>query len=107
MKEPTQELVDAVAKAVALARAEFGEPEFRYFKKRVSWHPRDKCHFIPVGDGDEVSREEYETNAAQAGVNEMERFMGRLKATYTRYDRKQVAPAWREELLKLIPVYPA
>lgn len=102
-----QQLDAAVAQVVAMARAQFGEPEFRYFKKKVRWQPREKSHFYAIGDGDPITQEEYEANAAQAAVDEMDRFMGRLKRTYWRYERKQVAPAWRERLLELIPTYPA
>ena len=31
--------------------------------------------------------------------------MGRLKQGYYRYEREQVAPAWREKLLEIIPQY--
>jgi hypothetical protein len=97
---------EAVAAAVSAARLLFGEPEYTYHKKQVVWRSREKSHFVDINVGPQITREEYEANATQSALNETARFMGRLKQTYWRYERKQVAPAWREKLLELVPKYP-
>jgi hypothetical protein len=102
------ELRDAVERAVEVAKKLFGEPEYTYYRQRVTWSSRDKTHFVPVAPNrhEPITRDEYEKNATQAAINEQERFMGRLKQTYYRYARKQVNQAWREKLLALVPGYP-
>jgi hypothetical protein len=102
------EFESAVAKAIELAKRAHGDPEYTYYKQCVTWNARTKTHFVPVTPSHKVpiTREEYEKHATQAKINEVERFMGKLKQTYYRYEREQVAPAWREKLLELVPNYP-
>jgi hypothetical protein len=105
MSEQPAEFEAAVHRVIQMARELYGEPSYTYHVKEVRYSPRTKSHSYTIGDGPECSREEYEANVAQSKADETERFMGRLKRSYKRYDREQVAPAWREKLIALLPNY--
>lgn len=87
----------------------YGEPEWRYFKKYVPWSKergrKTGCHFIPVGDGDEVSKESYHKNVEKSDRIVREAFMGRAPYSYWRYDKKMTKDGWREHLIKDVKAY--
>jgi hypothetical protein len=104
--------MSALDPLVQWAKTEFGEPEFTYSKKRASWTrghgPRSPAsHWIAIGAGQPVSKEEYDANIEESKRNELEAFMGRLKRSYWRYEATMSKPGWRERLIDLIKNYPS
>lgn len=94
---------------IAEYRGLYGEPEYRYFKKRVSWQSarrgQEGQHFIPIGDGDEVSKEEYEANVAEYERIRRLAFLSKYPQSYWKYDRKMVKDGWRERLIQDIEAF--
>lgn len=83
-------------------RSQHGEPEYRYFKRLVVWS-RDRrkgCHIVPIGDGEAVTKEEYEANCAETKRIRTEAFYGRWPRNYWEYHRKMIKDGWREVLIK-------
>lgn len=81
----------------------YGEPEYRYFKKNVTWvkyRRKPGYHSSPVGDGTEVSKDEYDANIVISKKYSADAFMGKLPCSYWRYDRKLSKDGWREALIK-------
>lgn len=94
---------DLLDQIIAKYRSQHGEPEYRYFKKLVVWtkfRREPGYHCTPIGDGTEISKEEYEANIADSARFCTEAFMGRLPQSYWKYDRKMVKDGWREILVK-------
>lgn len=109
MSELTAEQIAcALSSLVELARKEFGETQWRYSKKQVTWsrfRNRPGSHFVPCGEGDEVTQAEYDANIAESKRLEVEAFMGRCKHSYVRYDKNIAVPGWRERLVEMIREY--
>lgn len=100
-------MIKSLEQAVAWYMAEYGEPGYRYSKKRVLWSKSRRqqgYHSIPSGDGEEVSKEEYEENIAASNKFVTEAFMCRLQISYWRYDKKLSKDGWREVLLRDIDI---
>lgn len=98
-------MTEPLSKIIAQYREQYGEPEYRYFKIHVSWSkPRRQRgrHFMPIGPGTTVTKEEYEANIAESNRLVGEAFMGRCTWNYWRYDREMVKDGWREVLIKEI-----
>src|SRR6185369_14250864 len=94
-------LAEAIQNLVTHACAEFGETQWRYEKKRISWirsgrNSREYYHSTPCGHGEEVSKEEYDANIAASNERVIMAFKGKWRASYDRYDRVMAAPGWRE-----------
>lgn len=93
---------------IVVGRLEFGETEYRYFKKTASFSHADGPrkpgrHWVSVSDdGTEVTQEEYAANIEQSKRCQVDAFMGRLKRSYVVYDRKITKPGWREKLTEMI-----
>lgn len=95
---------------VDLYRAAHGEPEYRYFKKRIAWVPPSRRghsgeHVIPIGDGEEIERDEYEANIAEYEKVRREAFLNKHPKGYWRYDMKMIKPGWRERLIEDVERY--
>lgn len=100
--------MSTLEKIVAEYQEMFGEPEYRYFKKYVPWSkPRRGTghHFVPIGDGEEISQEEFEANTAECERVRTEAFMGRYPRSYWKFDRKMIKEGWREHLIKDIQIW--
>lgn len=100
-----EELSSALSRLIAVARSEFGETQWRYEKKLISWirfRRRPGSHSTPIGDGEPVTKEEYDANIAESKRRDLEAFMGRYPQSYTRYDKKISTPGWRERLIEMI-----
>lgn len=85
-------------------RAEFGEPQYLYFKKRIPWASPGRGrrfgeHIIPIGDGEEISKEEYDANIAEYEHVRRQAFLGKHPQSYWRFDQKLVKDGWHERLL--------
>jgi len=99
-----------LARLVELAKAEFGESEFAYSKRHVSWvygrkRGQKGSHFIPIGPGDPITQEEYEANIEEEKRIRLEAFMGRWPKSYWSYEKKLTRPGWREKLVEMINSY--
>mgnify|MGYP001609525821 FL=1 len=95
--------MSTLEQVIAEYRAQHGEPAFRYYKKYVVWSKfrrKPGYHVTPIGDGDEVTREEYEANIAESKRQRGEAFMGRLPHSYWEYGQKMIRDGWREALIK-------
>lgn len=95
---------------VELAKEEFGESEFAYSKRHITWvHGRKRgekgSHFMPIGDGQPITREEYEANIEEEIRIRREAFMGRWPRSYWSYEKKLTRPGWREKLVEKINSY--
>jgi hypothetical protein len=98
-------LTHALGDLIDVARIEFGETEWLYFKKDVRWSQRGRrsgSHFIAIGDGTPVTREEYEAGVAEGKRCQFEAFMGRYPRSYVLYEKKIAKSGWREELIKIL-----
>jgi hypothetical protein len=103
----TETVSAALARLVAVARAEFGETEWRYEKKRISWirsgrNSREYYHSTPCGPGEEVSKAEYEANIAASNERVILAFQGKWRSSYERYERTIAKPGWRERRMETI-----
>ncbi len=104
--EATEEgFKSAVDQAVQMARQLYGEPSYTYHAKDVRYSSRSREHMSVIGNGPEISQADYEANVAKGKADHMDAFMGRMKRSYVRYEKHQVAPAWREKLIEAIPKY--
>ncbi len=105
-KQVSSETVSNVlAQLIDVARVEFGETTWRYSKKRVHWsrfRNRPGSHSVPIGDGEEVTKDEYDANIDASKHRDLEAFMGRYPQSYTRYDKSIAVPGWRERLIELL-----
>lgn len=93
---------------IELYRAAHGEPEYKYFKKYARWEKFRRepgRHVSAIGDGQEVSRDEYEANIAESKFRYGEAFMSRYPQSYWQYDRKMVKGGWRERLIKDVEMF--
>jgi len=102
---------EVLSQLVTLAKAQFGEAEYAYFKKHVVYQsPRKRgqsgSHIIPIGDGTPIERSEYEANIEESKRINFERFMGRWPRAYWDFDRKMTKPGWREKLIEMIGALP-
>ena len=99
-----------LADLIAVARLEFGEPEYKFFRVEHFWtYPRRSkprrsgyhsvCVSSPVT---ECTREEYEANVERGTHDSMEAFMGRLPHTFHTWERKLVKDGWPQELIRRI-----
>jgi hypothetical protein len=98
-------LTHALGDLIDVARIEFGETEWLYFKKDVRWSRhgrRPGSHFIAIGDGTPVTPEEYEAGVEEGKRCQFEAFMGRYPRSYTLYEKKIAKTGWREELIKIL-----
>ena len=98
---------ELLVQLVSVAKAEYGEAEYAYFKKRIGWRSARKrgqrgSHFMPIGDGTPIDKAEYEANLAESKRIGLEAFMGRWQRDYWQYDRKLTKPGWREKLVEII-----
>lgn len=96
-------VIEHLIEAVEAYRTVYGEPEYRHFKKLVVWTNGRRgagYHTSPIGDGQEVSLEEYESNITTSECEQREAFMGRLPRNYWQYHRKIATDGWREHLLR-------
>lgn len=93
---------------ISIYRAAHGEPEYRYFKKRIAWSSRRGGgeHIVPIGDGEEIAREEFEANVAEYERVRRLAFLGKYPQSYWRYDRKMVKEGWRERLIADVEAAP-
>ncbi len=79
----------------------FGDPQYRYFKKQIAWSRRGE-HIIPIGNGEEISREEFDANVSEYERIRREAFLGRYPKSYWQYRRDLSKDGWREILIKEI-----
>jgi hypothetical protein len=84
-------------------RRRHGDPEYRYFKKRGVFSRRE--HIFAIGEGEEVTKEEYDANIAESERLGKEAFWGRLKQSYWKYYRNKSKDGWREALVKDIEAH--
>ena len=87
------------------AKKVYGEPEYKYYKKQVSWFKERRKrgrHVRPLNDGTEVTEKEYLENIAESDRCETKAFMGDLPRSYDLYRKKLVVGGWKERLLELI-----
>lgn len=101
---------ECLSQLVALAKAEYGESEFAYSKRHITWvwgrkRGQKGSHFMPIGPGDPVTREEYEASVEEEKRIRMEAFMGRWPKSYWSYEKKLTRPGWREKLVEAINSY--
>lgn len=102
---------ECLSQLVSLAKAEFGESEFAYTKRHITWVWSRKrgekgSHFQPVGPGEPTTKEEYEANIEEEKRIRLEAFMGRWPKSYWSYDKKLTRPGWREKLVEMINALP-
>jgi hypothetical protein len=97
-------LSDWLGGLIEAAKAEFGEPEYRYFNVFVLWcgGGRGKSEHHIVSTKTEISKQEYEAMEVESKKARTDAFMGRLKTSYHRVEREMVKDGWKEELLKII-----
>lgn len=91
-------------------RSMHGDPEYHHFKRLIIWTKERRkpgYHVSPIGDGQPVSKEEYEANIAESNFNRGEAFMSRLPRNYWEYHRKLTKDGWRERLMKDVEAYNA
>lgn len=99
-----------LADLIAVARTEFGEPEYKYFRVEHAWtcprrnKPRRAgYHSVCVSHPDpECTREEYEANVKRGTHDRVEAFMGRLPRTFHTWERRLVKDGWPQALSKRI-----
>lgn len=99
-----------LADLIAAARAEFGEPEFKYFRVEHYWTcprrnkpRRNGYHSVCVShEHPECTREEYEANVERGKHDSTEAFMGRLPRMFHTWERRLVKDGWPQELSKRI-----
>src|ERR1700674_3803291 len=99
---------DNLSQTIAEYRLAHGDAENRYYKKhiaRTKFGREPGYHCVPVGDGEEVSKDEYEAHAAESRQNQTDAFMGRLQRSYWRYDQKLSREGWREILVREIQAF--
>jgi hypothetical protein len=96
-------VIEHLTATMAAYQAIYGEPQYRYFRKYVAWTKERRkpgYHIKPIGDGEEVSKEDYETQIEFSKKLETDAFMGKWQQGYWLYHRKIVTDGWREHLLK-------
>lgn len=99
----------SIEQVIAEYKAAHGEPEYRYHKRYMRWSKERRKpgnHWSPIGDGPEVTREEYEANLAQSKRDAGEAFMGRLPRDYWEYYRRMSKDGWRERLIADVQAFP-
>ena len=102
-----KQLLDAVVDA---ATEEYGQPEYRYYKKTVIFRRgkrrNDDVFITPIGEGTEVSRDEYEANKEESGKLRFQAFDGTRKQSFIEYGKSLTKPGWRERLVGEIKCWP-
>ena len=82
------------------AKIVYGEAEYEYYAIPVYW--RRDGHTRPItGLGEfKITCEEYEKNKSKGKKDATDAFMGKLKRTYTSYERRIVKDGWRQQLIE-------
>ena len=101
---------EQIAKLVEIAKEEFCESEFAYYKRHIRWvwgrkRGEKGSHFSPIGVGQPTTREDYEANIEEEKRIRLEAFMGRWPKSYWSYEKKLTRPGWREKLVEIINSY--
>lgn len=106
ISQENQRLRDASSSLIAVAKEIFGETEFKYYAIPVTWRNGRKrgggSHFTPVTGIEkyEVTEMEFNQNREQSKRDSLDAFMGRLKSSYTKYEKRISKPGWREGILE-------
>ena len=81
---------------------EFGETEFKYYAIPIVW--RNGGHSTPLTGLEryEVTEEEWIERRDESKKHRIDAFMGKLKRSYTNYERRPGIPLWKEKLIKLV-----
>lgn len=109
MSGQTIDFSDLLAELIAVARKEFGEPEYSYHKIMHQWECGSRRrrtrgrHWTSVSSPNpECTMEEYEANHAKGKHDEVEAFMGRLPQTFYTWERKLKTAGWPQRLAAMI-----
>lgn len=99
-------LQTAIERAAELARAEYGDPEYKYYAIPHRW--RNGRHSSPLlyEDDCEIDEATWLANKDQSKRDLSDAFMGKLNRSYTEYRKNLVFPAWREKLIEAIKALP-
>lgn len=88
------------------AQKVWGDTVYVYYALPITWSGRGRAsqHTTPITglEHHKISKEEWEANRAESKRQTMEAFMGRLKYSYTRYERRVAEPGWVETLAKVL-----
>jgi len=100
----SSELTGLLYAVVAKAKDVYGEPQYKYYKKNITWsgRGRNRYHVTPIGHGTEVSELEYLDRIEESKRNQSAAFMGELKRSYLRYEKEIVDGGWRSHLISII-----
>jgi len=93
---------EAISKAIEAAKAEIGEPVYRYEKKYYLYNSKQDRHWTRIGHGEEVEKQEYDENIKESNFNLKEAFMERLNRHYWKYSKRIVQDGWKEYLIKAL-----
>jgi len=102
----SEELAAAIERVAELARAEYGEPEYKYYAVPQSWRKGQHWSSLFYEKDCEINEETWLANKDQSDKDAHAAFMGKLKRSYTKYRKNLVAPAWREKLIEAIKELP-
>ena len=107
--ELPQDVLEASVAFIGAARKEWGDTQFKYYAIPVSWSRsggrRSRYqHMHPVTGLDRyvISEQEWLDNVEKGKRDRMEAFMGRLRGSYTDYQRRVDVPGWREKVIELL-----
>ena len=81
---------------------EFGETEFKYYAIPIIW--RKGAHSTPLTGLEryEVTEAEWIEHREESRKHRMDAFMGKLKQSYTAYERRPGIPEWKTKLIELV-----
>ena len=85
---------------------EFGETEFKYYAIPIIW--RNGGHSTPLTGLEryEVTEAEWIEHREESRKHRTDAFMGKLKQSYTAYERRPGIPEWKTKLVELVKEMP-
>jgi len=102
MGEISNELQSCLDALAHKARDEFGETEFKYYAIPIRW--RNGAHSTPLTGLEryEVTEAEWIEHREESRKHRTDAFMGKLKQSYTAYERRPGIHGWKTKLIELV-----
>lgn len=103
----TQDTSASLRDIIAEYKEMHGERVWRYYKKYHRWQSgrrgRRGAYFSVIGDGTDISQNEYEASIAQGKTDSAAAFLGKSKkAGYHSYHCKVAKKGWQDYLIQEI-----
>lgn len=102
--EPSPELLSSLDRFGTIASKEWGETEYWYLAIPVRWSGRGRNagHVRPITGLEkyEVTKAVYDEKKPESTRARSDAFMGKMKCSYTDYQRRVKVKGWREKLIE-------